>query len=98
MWEIQLSGQKEITMTDFYRMLKGISAAKIKTASHTYDRWGICVNPNILKLEGEDGSEVFYRVGRIMVLGEAAGEIAIGFIHFIPMEITPTECMLTINF
>ena len=98
MWEIQLSGQKEITMTDFYRMLKKIRAAKIKTALRTYNRWGICVNPNILKLEGEDGFEVFYRVGRIIVLGESAGEIAIGFTHFIPAEITPTECMLTINF
>ena len=98
MREIQLSGQKEITMTEFCRMLKGIRAAKIKTALHTYDRCGICVNPNMLKLEGEDGFEVFYRVSRIMVLWEATGEIAIGFIHFIPMEITPTECMLTINF
>lgn len=98
MWEIQLSGQKEITMTDFYRMLKGISAAKIKTASHTYDRWGICVNPNILKLEGEDGFEIFYRVGRIMVLRESAGEITVGFTHCMPTEIIPTECWLTINF
>ena len=98
MREIQLNGQKEITMTEFCRMLKGIRAAKIKTALHTYDRWVICVNPNILKLEGEDGFEIFYRVGRIMVLRESAGEITVEFTHCMPTEIIQTECRITINF
>lgn len=98
MREIQLNGQNEITMTDFYRLLKSIGPAKIKTASYTYDRWGICVNPNILKLEGKDGSEYFYRVNDIRVVGETEGEMIIGFTHCLQTEITPTARSIVINF